>query len=311
MTVHARGYRSYEGTFTGAPAWWVIFRTGVRTTLAGRGIRILGILLLLWWVILAVVLYVGLGEALDRMPTGGRLDAFAISRTALLHALSAFYSGVTALVTLLAIFSGAGLVSEDLHARALTLYLVRPLRPIDYAVGKALVVPWVLFTLTALPGLAYWLLVGAWQAPGQSSVFWDRNLDLLLLMLRYVLVASAGFTGLILLLSAGTSRRGIVAALAATAIFGGTMLYAIGANVRGAVGDGLRMLSLPMNSIVAFVFAQVDDNRLSRRGESLRRADEFKSHFPDPDAAAVLAALLFAVGFWRVWKRARSVEVTE
>jgi hypothetical protein len=316
MTVHARGYRPYEGRFGGAPAWWVIFRTGLQTTLAGRGIRLLGILLLLWFVILAVGLYIQIGMAEDagrRIGSGGFRDFLGLSRTTLIHTLTAFYSGVTALVSLLAIFSGAGLVSEDLHARALTLYLVRPLRPVDYALGKALVVPWVLLTLTALPGVAFWVLVGAWQAPGHAAEFWDRNLDVLLLILRYLLVAAGAFTGLILLLSAGTSRRGVVAALAAAAIFGGSMLFGIGARVQGTAGDVMRLLSLPMNSIVPFVHANLDESTKSRRnaGETAEHAQRVKSRLPDPDAAAVLAALIFAAGFARVWGRARSVEVTE
>ena len=40
------------------------------------------------------------------------------------------------------------------------------------ALGKALVVPWVLCTYTALPGVCYWLLVGVWQAPGHTLDFW-------------------------------------------------------------------------------------------------------------------------------------------
>lgn len=316
MTVHARGYRPYEGRFRGAPAWWVIFRTGLKTTLAGRGIRLLGILLLLWFVILAVGLYIQIGLAEDagrRIGRGGHVDFLALSRTTLIHTLTAFYSGVTALVSLLAIFSGAGLVSEDLHARALTLYLVRPLRPVDYALGKSLIVPWVLLTLTALPGVAYWVLVGAWQAPGHAAEFWDRNLDVLLLILRYLLVAAGAFTGLILLLSAATPRRGVVSALAAAAIFGGSMLYGIGARLEGTAGDVMRLLSLPMNSIVPFVYAEMDESRPAWRSPKVaaERAERVKSRLPDPDAAAAVAALLFALGFLRVWKRARSVEVTE
>jgi hypothetical protein len=316
MTVHARGYRPYEGRFGGAPAWWVIFRTGLKTTLAGRGIRLLGILLLLWFVILAVFLYIQIGAAQNagqRIARGGFADFPDFSRTTLIHTLTAFYSGVTALVSLLAIFSGAGLVSEDLHARALTLYLVRPLRPVDYALGKALVVPWVLLTLTAIPGLAYWVLVGAWQAPGYAAEFWDRNLDVLGLVLRYTLVAAGAFTGLILLLSAGTPRRGVVSALAAAAIFGGSMLYGIGARVQGTAGDLMRLLSLPLNSIVTFVYANLDEGRPGWRSpeEWAEHVARVKSHLPDPDAAAVLAALLFVLGFARVWVRARSVEVTE
>jgi hypothetical protein len=314
MTVHARGYRTFEGRFGGAPAWWVILRTTLRTTLAGKGMRFLGLLLLLWFVIVAMGLYVNVGQmrSLRRsMGMGDVADLLTVSRTQLLATLVFFYSGVTALVSLLAIFSGAGLVAEDLQARALTLYLVRPIRAFDYALGKALVVPWVLLMMTALPGVALWLLVGAWQRPGDTHAFWSQNTDVLGMILRYVLVAGGAFTGLVLLLSASTPRRAVVSSLAATAIFGGTMLAGIGAHVKGTAGELMRLLGIPVDAIVPFIHATIADENLRRVRRGLGHLQDPKELLPDPDAAAVLAVLLFGAGFLRVWLRARSVEVTE
>lgn len=313
MTVHARGYRRYEGGWGAPPAWWVILRSGVATTTQGRGMRFLGLLMLLYFVILGVALYIQVSALTEPRGYGeprSAMEVLADSRRVLVGTLLTFYSGVIFLVSLLAIFSGAGLVAEDLHARALTLYLVRPLRAVDYALGKALVVPWVLLVMAAAPGLAFWLLVGAWQMPGATLTFWEQNLDLLGLVARFLLVAGGAFSGLILLLSASTPRRGVVSALAATAIFGGMMVYGIGSNVRGTAGGLLRLVGLPMDAIVPFVHAMIDESHRLRWARSLD-VDRYKEHFPDPDAAAVLAALLFVAGFVRVWVRARSVEVTE
>jgi hypothetical protein len=274
--------------------------------------RFLGLLLLIWFLIAAVILYVTIGQLEALGPLGTVEALLTVSRTQLLGTLVFFYSGLTALVSLIAIFTGAGLVSEDLQARALTLYLVRPIRAFDYALGKSLVVPWVLFLFSALPGLALWLLVGAWQMPGRSADFLASNMDVPLLVLRYVLVAGGAFTGLVLLLSASTSRRAVVSSLAATVIFGGSMLAGIGANVKGTAGDVLRLLGLPVDAISGFLYAAIDDKlaQLARRGLWVHHPgpEEF---LPDPNAAAVLAALLFVAGFLRVWLRARSVEVTE
>jgi ABC-type transport system involved in multi-copper enzyme maturation permease subunit len=315
VTVHARGYRKFEGSFGGAPAWWVILRTCLRTTMAGKGMRFLGVLLLLWFVIVAVALYVQVGSqqnARQHMELLDTEDFVTMSRTHLLGMLVFFYSGVTGLVSLLAIFSGAGLVAEDLQARALTLYLVRPIRALDYALGKALVVPWVLLMMSALPGVFLWLLVGAWQMPGETGEFWSRNMDILGMILRFLLVAGGAFTGLVLLLSASTTRRAVVSSLAATVIFGGTMVAGIGARVQGTAGDVMRLMGIPVDAISPFLRATIDEalQAQARRGGFVRFHDP-KQYLPDPTAAAVLAAALFAAGFLRVWLRARSVEVTE
>lgn len=308
MTVYSRGYRPYVGTFTGAPGWWVVLQAGVRSTMSSKGTKRLGVLFLLWFVILAVALYVqvGLAEGFrQRFQSDVATDLFRNhSRQVLIGILATFYSGVTALVTLLAILTGAGLISDDLRARSLTFYLVRPIRALDYAVGKALVLPWVLLTRTAMPGLAFWLLAGAWQEPGESLIFLRETSDVLPLLLRYLLVASGAFTGLILLLSASTPRRGVVASLSAAVLFGGFLFVGIGARMSGLGGDLLRLASIPLDSIVPLLRASLETRSAVRR-------ELMYSRWPDPDAAAALAAALFLLGLWRVWKRARSVEVTE
>ncbi len=317
MTVHARGYRPYAGAFGGPPAWWVILTAGVRGITRTRGMRILGVMFLLWFAFSAFSLYVQLGandadQRLARRVARGLVENSAqFGRQKLIETLLAFYSGVTGLLTLLAIFTGAGLISEDLKARALTLVLVRPIRALDYAVGKALVVPWVLVTRTALPGVALWLAAGSWQPPGQTLAFWSANLDLLGVIGLYVLLASGLFSGTLLLVGAGTSRRGVVAALSAAVFFGGSMLAGIGAEVRGLAGELLRLAGLPMDAVAPFVRLEWAEQlrRSAARGYASRPDPE--QVLPDPTAVALLAGALLLAGLVRVWLRARTVEVTE
>lgn len=316
MTVHARGYRPYLGALSRTPGWWVILSEGIRVTSRTRGMRVLGVLFLLWTVFWAVALYLQVGSA-DALRTiawrsshGESFEIAEFARKQLLQSLAGFYGGVTGLVSLLAIFTGAGLVSEDLKVRALTLYLVRPITAFDYALGKALVVPWVLVTRTALPGAAFWLLTGAWLPPGQTLGFWQANLDVLELVLRYTLLASGLYGGLLMLLSAGTSRRGVVSALAAAVLFGGMMLYGIATRMRGAAGDALRLVGLPIDAVSPFLWEVWSDSMSGRRrhrGLTLTIDDVL----PRPEAVAVLAGALFLAGLLRVWWRARTVEVVE
>lgn len=317
MTVHARGYRPYTGTFGAPPPWWVILGAGVRSIARTRGMRILGLLFLLWFAFAAFSLYMQLG-ANDAAPRIARRvlrgtveDAGEFGRKVLVETLLVFYSGVTGLLSLLAIFTGAGLVSEDLKARALTLYLVRPIRALDYALGKALVIPWVLITRTALPGLVLWLLAGAWQPPGETWAFWTANLDLLGVMGAFVLIASGLYSGMLLLIGAGTSRRGVVASLSAAVMFGGSMLAGIGMQVRGVAGEALRLAGIPMDAIAPFIRLEwlEQEARSARLGISLRPDPD--AYLPDTLAVSVLAAAVLLAGLVRVWRRARTVEVTE
>jgi hypothetical protein len=313
MTVHARGYRPYVGAFGGPPAWWTILQANLAVIREGRALKRLGLLLLLYTVVGAVVLYVQIGveERFARvMRDGSTFDAVAASRRALLDALALFYGITTGVVSLLAILTGAGLVADDLRARAPTLLMVRPIRAFDYALGKALVLPWVLLTRAGLPGLAYWLLVGAWQAPGSTQEFWDRTGDVPGLVATYVLQVSAAYAGLVLLVSSSTARRGVASALCAVVLFGGFFVYGMGVHVEGSTGELMRLACIPYDVLAPFERAQLMEAASRDEMVDFWRAAR-EARMPAPDGVSVLVTLLFVAGFLRVWWRARSVEVSE
>ena len=308
MTVHARGYRPYAGAFGGPPAWWVILQANVEAVRATKAMRVLTILLLIMACCVGLLLYaqIGIGEKLVGR-AGGRAGPGALvesSRTALLVALRIYYTAATTVVSLLAILTGAGLVADDLRARALTLLMVRPIRAVDYALGKSLVLPWILLTRAAVPGLVLWLLAGAWQQPGDTQAFWEATQNVPWAIGTYLLLCAGGYAGLTLLVSAGTSRRGVASALAAAVIFGGFVLRGIGLFRDSTAGELLRLASLPTNVLEPILRAHWET-------ESGRRIQWSLDRLPDPSGAAVIAAGLFLLGFLRVWKRARSVEVSE
>lgn len=309
MTVHARGYRPYAGDFGGPPAWWVILQANVEAVRATKAMRVLTILLLIMACCVGLLLYaqIGLGERFQGGPGSDPPEPGVLvksSRIALLAALRIYYTAATTVVSLLAILTGAGLVADDLRARALTLLMVRPIRAWDYALGKALVLPWILLTRAALPGLAMWLLVVAWQQPGDTQAFWEATQDVPWSIGAYLLLCAGGYAGLTLLLSASTSRRGVASSLAAAVLFGGFVLRGIGMRMPGSEGELLRLASLPTNVLGPI---------LSPHWEALThgRGEWLLDRLPDPAGAAAIAAGLFLLGFLRVWQRARSVEVSE
>ncbi len=308
MTVHARGYRPYAGLFGGPPAWWVILQANVEAVRATKAMRVLTVLLLIMACCVGLLLYaqIGLDEKLAGLSPKQAAPGALVesSRTALLLALRIYYTAATTVVSLLAILTGAGLVADDLRARALTLLMVRPIRAVDYALGKALVLPWILLTRAAAPGLVLWLLAGAWQQPGDTQAFWEATQNVPGAIGTYLLLCAGGYAGLTLLVSAGTSRRGVASALAAAVIFGGFVLRGIGLFRDGSAGELLRLTSLPTNVLAPII---------SPHWETMhdKRSQWLLDRLPDPSGAAIIAGGLFLLGFLRVWKRARSVEVSE
>jgi hypothetical protein len=308
VTVHARGYRPYAGLFGGPPAWWVILQANVAAVRATKAMRVLTILLLIIACCVGLLLYaqIGIGEKFVGR-RGGQATPGALvesGRTALLVALRVYYTAATTVVSLLAILTGAGLVADDLRARALTLLMVRPIRAVDYALGKALLLPWILLTRAAAPGLILWLLAGAWQQPGDTQAFWEATQNVPWAVGTHLLLCAGGYAGLTLLVSAGTSRRGVASALAAAVIFGGFVLRGIGLFREGTAGELLRLASLPTNVLGPILRAQWETG-------SGKRFEKLLDWLPDATGAALVAGGLFLLGFLRVWKRARSVEVSE
>jgi hypothetical protein len=301
MAVYARGYRPYEGAFHGPPAFLTIFREAYTTAYRSKGFWVIARLFLIWFVVWAIVLYAQVAQQEQIQQVTGRrpVEHAVYSARVLAETLRSFYGyGISVLTALLAMLVGSGLVADDLRTKALPLYLVRPLRPVDYVIGKALVLPGILAWMTLVPGLAFLLLVGFWQEPGKSWAFIADNMDVAGVVVKHFLVACASYVGLMLFLSSRTPRRGAVASLAAAVIFGGTMLYGLGSHIRGGGGDAFRMLSLPWNSIEGFV------RHATRRPDS-----NFVRRLPDADGVLVVAALLLAVGLLAAYRRARSVEV--
>lgn len=302
MTVHARGYRAYAGRFGGLPAFLTIARSGLGIAWRRRSFRTIGVFYLVWLAILTFVLYAGVGTDLKWFfrAQSANFQGSEFTVVILNEVLRTFYTGVSILTALLAIFVGAPLIADDLATGALPLHLVRPIRPLDYVLGKALVIPGILLATALAPGLFFYALVGLWQPPGETLSFLGAHLDVVGRVLEHYLVASAAYTGLVLLLSSRSARRGMVAVMAGTVLFTGVMLERVAANARveGWLGDALGLANLPRDTIAMFIAHAWSWSRRARHA------------LPDDDAIRILAVALLAVGLIAAWRRTRSVEVT-
>lgn len=314
MAVYARGYRPYEGSFGARSPVFAIFGQGFRNAVRTRSFKILGVLVLIFYVIFTIQMYVMLNieEVVSRgfsrfMNNNEDFDFAQYTVRYLKQSLMGFYGFVATIGALISMLAGAGIVADDLRTRALPLYLVRPLRPFEYVLGKALVLPAVLSIVLLFPGISFYLFAGLWQPEGTTNEWLSSNLDILGNVFHAYLVASFGFTGLMLFLSARTPRRGTVMGIAAAVYFGGAMLAGLGSELRGLAQTTLKHVSLIVNSVSGFVIAEAETDRW----RSTRNMERFREEAPDPTVGMIIAIAVLVIGMATVYRRARSVEVSE
>ena len=310
MAIHERGYRPYAGSFDSKRAAFSIADTGFRIILKTWGFRLLALLTIVIFLIVLVGLYVelqvnqGFDEVRRMTPMAGEIESYEEkSVEGLRGAFAVFLTSGSALGAVIALLTGAGIVADDIRSRALSLYLVRPIQPFTYALGKALIVPLALAVVLLLPGLLLVLMVALWQIEIGFWEFLGNHPDLLGVVFRTWLLASLSYTGVMLFFSSRTARRGRVVALSAGVYFGGLMLAAIGSGLRGTMRDVLKHSSLVSNAMTEAIVASLDL-------ETHRRAARIQETLPEQHIIWLIAVAVFAIGFYAVWRRASTVEVT-
>lgn len=152
MAIREQGYRHWEGTYTGhALRWWTITKAALRTSVYTRG-RLLTLLLLIMlsW---SLPFFFGLFYFFGFIE--GRLgDPDATLRENLYQMLlnwqwmwGFLFSAVV----------GSRLVANDLRSDALYIYLAKPLKRIDYIVGKLLACLLWMLPVTIAPAIYVFL----------------------------------------------------------------------------------------------------------------------------------------------------------
>jgi ABC-2 type transport system permease protein len=140
VPIHDQSYRRYRGDR--APegrAWTVIASAGIRNMLAKR--KFLGLLLIAWlpFIVRAVQMYIA-----ANFPQASMLAPTAETFRQFLEQQGVFTFFIT-------IFTGAGLIANDLRANALQIYLAKPMGRFEYIAGKFGVLAFFLLLVTWLP----------------------------------------------------------------------------------------------------------------------------------------------------------------
>src|SRR5262245_35148857 len=171
MPIFDQGYQHWSGELTGHSwRWLAITRHGVRIGMRNRLLRIMLLLAWLPAVVLASFLCVwGLIEQKSEL-VAPLLDFLSFLGPEILNdpkayrveiwTLSFEYFLVTEMrfSMILVLLVGPSLISQDLRFNALPLYFSRPLRRIDYFIGKLGVVGYFLGLVLIVPTLVAYLL---------------------------------------------------------------------------------------------------------------------------------------------------------
>lgn len=171
MPIFDQGYQHWTGQLSGhALRWWTISRYGARVQMNARGTRyvvmlawlpalVLGAFLSLWGLIEQksslvtplLGMFRGLPEEILAGPREYRLMIWTLAYQ-LFFRVELFFS------MLLVLLVGPSLISQDLRFNAIPLYLSRPLRRIDYFLGKLGVIGLYLGTVAIVPAVLAWLV---------------------------------------------------------------------------------------------------------------------------------------------------------
>jgi hypothetical protein len=221
MPIFDQGYQHWTGPLSGhAWRWLAVARHGVRAVLKGRHVRMM--LLAAWLPAIGLVTVLAVWGLLEQQAESvlsflsRMLPRDVVSqpqeyRTAIWTvAYSFFFKAELACSLFLVLVVGPNLISRDLRFNALPLYFSRPLRRVDYFLGKLGVIGFFLAATVVGPAVAAYLL---------GVVF---SLDLGVVRDTYRIVLAGVLYGLVITLSAGTlmlalsslSRRSIYVSLA-------------------------------------------------------------------------------------------------
>jgi ABC-2 type transport system permease protein len=286
MPIFDQGYQHFHGQLSGhAWRWLVIARHGVRTQLKNRAVFIM--LLVAWVPALALVAALATWGLIEQKvgsvtsffgpllgQTGLLAEPVAYRQAIWTLAYSYFFWVQLILIMLLVVAVGPGLVSRDLRFNALPLYFSRPIRRLDYFLGKLGVIGALVAAVAVAPALVAYVMGVCFSL--DVTVIRDTY-RLPLASVAYGLVIAVSIGALMLALSSLT-RRSIIVGIAWFGIWviGGTVANTLTMIQHGSIlGQAARESKLEPPR-------PVEDDKLTpaqRRAERDRRDKAWEEQF--------------------------------
>ncbi len=277
MPIHDHGYARYRGARTpSGRAWAVIAVAGIRGLLAARPFLLVLLFAWLQFFVRAVMLYLA-----ANVP---QADVIAPSPATFRD----FFDQQGFFVFVVAVYAGAGLIANDRRARALQIYLSKPLTRVEYIAGKLAVVMTFVALVTWVPALL--LLVLQTMFTGSLSFVLEHSFLIpAITLFGFLQVLLASIT-VLALSSLSTSSRYVGMLYAGAVIFSGAVFQTL----RGVTdGTGLSWLSFSAS--------------LAQVGDVIFRVEP---RYDTPWGISLLAvAVVILLSAWVLARRVRGVEI--
>jgi ABC-2 type transport system permease protein len=277
VPIHDQSYRRYTGDRTPpGRSWTVIAAAGIKTMLAKR--KFLGLLIVAWipFVVRAVQMYIA-----ANFPQMSMIAPSAETFRQFLDQQGVFTFFIT-------IFTGAGLIANDLRANALQIYLSKPLGRLEYIAGKFAVLAFFLLLVTWLPATMLLLIQVIFAG---NLAFLRANLYLLPAILVTTCVETTVLSLVMLALSSLSKSARFVGIMYAGALFFTAALYGV-------------VFVVTRNTAFSWISLQAS---LQNIGDLIFRVTP---HYNTPAWATVLAlAAVVGASVWVLERRVRGVEV--
>lgn len=168
MPIYDRSYRAYDGKLRSGLAWWVIVQQELRVLFSTRSFLIL--LCLAGTHIGLRLLQVIASDVIAANPTSPLAGiAQQLNLAVNENLFFQFLSGQSVLLFWILLFSGSGMICNDIHNNLMEVYFSKPVTWRDYALGKIMTLVLVGMLLTAVPGV-FLVLLHNLLAPGLETL---------------------------------------------------------------------------------------------------------------------------------------------
>lgn len=250
MTIKEKGYSHWDGEFSPRKLpWWPITRYGIKMTFKKKFFKFVYTLALVPAVVFLIGIY--LSERLDdfRVMLEGNSQLLKVNPALFKTYLSNDF--LLFMILIILVFTGAGLIADDLKYNSLQLYFSRPLRKQDYLLGKASILLFFLLFLTLVPGLILFVMKLIFS--GGLKFFGDFPF-LPLSIIGYSIFITVFFSFYTLLLSSMSKNRRYVIILIVGIYFFSDILFAIFFNIFRSPYNSLFSLKANLQQIGAAIF---------------------------------------------------------
>ncbi len=243
MSIREKGYFHWDGEFVQKKLlWWPITRYGIKLTFKKKFFKLVYALALVPAIVFLVGIY--LEERIEdfRFMMDGNSQLLKVDPTLFkTYLCNEFLLFMTIIIL---VFAGAGLIADDLKYNSLQLYFSRPLRKLDYLLGKASVLIFFLLFITLIPGLL--LLIMKLIFSGSLKLFVDFPL-LPFSIIGFSIFMTIFFSFYTLLLSSISKSRRYVIILIVGIYFFSDILFAIFFNIFRSRSPYFSLFSLKVN----------------------------------------------------------------